>query len=231
MDSRNIIDAKTVHMIFRLFSKTEFEVRDPITLIESYCYMTHFYADYDLPLANGDRKIDLVGEIGARIHQDTLAKCERVIKNHKNVKILGYDLDGFLALDNEDIAGHIRELCDGLFKELMAIEGIRLSTATKILHTLYPAIIPIIDSMLQGEYRQYIQPGWRKDRPEQILVDHYLNLKREPTKRNLTTIYDAVSKTLPGLTKIRIFDILWWSYLKAKVLKRQSQKISLSSIK
>jgi hypothetical protein len=54
-------------MKFFLFSKISFEITEPITLIECYCYQNDFYAKYDLIK---DRKIEDVNKIGARIEKE-----------------------------------------------------------------------------------------------------------------------------------------------------------------
>jgi len=48
---------------FYLFSKIEFEIPDPISSIEYYCYQNDFYSRYDV-IEN--RKIEDVNKIGAR---------------------------------------------------------------------------------------------------------------------------------------------------------------------
>lgn len=204
----------------RLFSEVEFEISCPVALIESYCFQSDFYVNYDLL---PDRKVADVNSIGARIPKDTLAKCERVIKNNKNVKIFNYDVDEFLALDDETIAKLVKKAVKDVIDPLTKIEGIGLSKATKVLHTIHPGIIPMIDSMLQEAYIQ-TKPGakWTENDSNQIFVAYYKNLKEQPTKNSLAEVYNTVSKNLPGLTKVRVFDIIWWSYLKAKKLREKN---------
>jgi len=76
-----------------------------------------------------------------------------------------------------------------------------------------------------------------KDRNEQIeelnefVIDFYKNLQIESNRKNLNHIFNEISKNnLKNLTRIRIFDILWWSYLKAEKL-REEKKINWSTIK
>ena len=95
---------------------------------------------------------------------------------------------------------------------------------------IYPQIIPMIDNPLQSKYRQ-INRDWNENKTEQILIDYYNNLLIERNRRNLDKIETVISKNnLKGLTRIRIFDILWWSYLKADRL-REEKKINWMSIK
>jgi hypothetical protein len=136
-----------------------------------------------------------------------------------------YNLAGMFCLPP---VPHARELSD-VIRKLTEIDGIGLSKATKILHTRYPSIIPMIDNQLRNEY-QRINNEW-KDETSQILFDYYMNLKGEPNKQNLTQVYETISKSMPHLTKVRVFDVLWWSFLKARTLKSENESINWSTIK
>lgn len=199
-----------------MFSEVAFEVSCPIALIESYCFQSDFYANYDLL---PDRKVTDVNAIGARIPKSTLAECERVISNNNNVKIFNYDVDEFLTISDETIAMLVKEAVNDIINPLIKIEGIGLSKATKLLHTVYPDIIPMIDSMLQQAYIQTKHEAkWTENDSYQIFIAYYKNLKEQPTKDSLAKVYNDVSRNLHSLTKVRVFDIIWWSYLKAKSL-------------
>ena len=223
---------RSTGMRFTLFSKIEFEVVDPVALIECYCFQSDFFVNFDLlPI----RKVEHVNKIGSRIPEKLLRRCRDVINEAGELGIFTYDLDEFLNLNNEGIVNHVGEVSKVVIKKLMEIESIGLSKATKILHTLYPRIIPMIDGMLQGEYQRNVNPWWKEDNPSQILIDYYNNLKEHNNRRQLTQVFDAISKTGLGLTKVRVFDILWWSYVKAKRVKEEAikrgQSINFSAIK
>ena len=203
-------------MKFFLFSKISFEIPDPIALIECYCYQNDFYAKYDLLLEHRDRKIEDVNKIGARIKKEVLSECKKITERTKNLSIFKYVLDDFLDLIEKERAEQIKELNESVIQKLLKINGIGLSTTTKILHTLYPKIVPMIDNSLQNKYREKINNVWTKKRADEIFIDFYNNLKIESNRRNLNYIFNEVSKNnLKNLSRIRIFDILWWSYLKA----------------
>jgi hypothetical protein len=205
-------------MKFTLFSETEFEIAYPIALIESYCFQSDFYANYDRLI---DKKVEAVNAIGARILKDTLPKCETVILNNKNVNIFKYDVDKFLSLDDKTMTNFVEELVTEIINPLMKIDGVGLSKVTKLLHTVYPGIIPIIDSMLQKAYIQTKSgKNWKASNPSEIFIAYYKNLKEPPTINSLSEIYIEVSPNLQ-LTKIRVFDIIWWSYLKANKLREE----------
>jgi hypothetical protein len=215
-------------MKFFLFSKISFEIPEPIALIECYCYQNDFYSKYDLL---EDKKIEDVNKIGARIKKEVLLECKIIIEKTKSVNIFEYNLEQFLSLDEKDINEQIKELNEFVIQKLLKINGIALSTTTKILHTLYPKIIPMIDSLLQKKYRQAINDGWTEKRADEIFIDFYKNLKMGSNRENLNYIFKEVSKNnLKNLSRIRIFDILWWSYLKAEKL-REEREINWTSIK
>jgi hypothetical protein len=215
-------------MKFYLFSKIQFEVTHPIALIETYCYQNDFYSNFDV-IEN--RNIEHVNKIGARIGSDLIKSCKPIIKNSINLRILSYNLDSFLRLTETTRKKHIRELNDKVFLELMKIPKIGFSKVTKILHTIFPEIIPMIDNPLQEFYRREINPKWKRKDSSPILFDYYNNFLIAENIKNLDKIEKIVrGLKIKGLTKIRIFDIFWWSLLKANSLKKGSD-INWSSIK
>lgn len=68
-------------MRFYLFSKIRFEIPEPLTLIECYCYQSDFYSKYDV-IEN--RTIEDVNKIGARLKHSTILYS----KNIKHLSIL-----------------------------------------------------------------------------------------------------------------------------------------------
>jgi len=215
-------------MKFFLFSKISFEITEPIALIECYCYQNDFYSKYDLL---EEKKIEDVNKIGARIKKEILLECKIITERTKFVNIFKYNLEQFLSLDEKDRNEQIKELNEFVIQKLLKINGVGLSSTTKILHTLYPKIIPMIDNPLQNKYREKINNGWTEKRADEIFIDFYKNLKIGGNRKNLNYIFNEVSKNnLKNLSKIRIFDILWWSYLKAEKL-REEKGINWTTIK
>ena len=215
-------------MKFIIFSEIIFEIPDPIALIECYCYQNDIYSKYDLL---EDKKIEDVNKIGARIKKEVLLECKTIIERTKSVNIFKYNLEQFLDLEEKKRSENIEELDDFVIQKLLKINGIALSTTTKILHTLYPKIIPMIDNPLQNKYREKINNAWTQKRADEIFIDFYNNLKIGSNCENLNYIFNEVSKNnLKNLSRIRIFDILWWSYLKAEKL-REEREINWSTIR
>ena len=214
-------------MKFYLFSEVRFEIPEPITLIESYCYQSDFYSKYDV-IEN--RTIEDVNKIGARLKHSIILECKKVLEDAGQIALFQYNLDGFLNLDEKAREELITELHSKIIKNLLKIKGISFSTSTKILHTNYPEIIPMIDNPLQQKYKEFINPTWDKAQADEILIDFYNNLLLESNRKNLDTISEHCKRTnLTGLSKIRIFDIIWWSYLKAERLK-ENRRINWTSI-
>ncbi|MBA7498192.1 hypothetical protein ES704_00927 [subsurface metagenome] len=215
-------------MKFIIFSEIIFEIPEPIALIECYCYQNDFYSKYDLL---EDRKIEDVNKIGARIKKEILLECKIITERTKSLSIFKYNLEQFLDLEEKKRNKHIKELNNFVIQKLLKINGIGLSTTTKILHTLYPKIIPMIDNPLQNKYREKINNAWAQKRADEIFIDFYNNLKMGSNRENLNYIFDKLlENNIQRLSKIRIFDILWWSYLKAEDLKLR-ENINWSTIK
>lgn len=209
-------------MKFFLFSKISFEIPEPIALIECYCYQNDFYSRYDLLLEDRDRKIEDVNKIGARIKKEVLLECKKITERTQSLNIFKYSLGQFLDLEEKNRDEQIKELNEFVIQKLLKINGIGLSTTTKLLHTLYPKIIPMIDRPLQKKYHEVINNVWTEKRADVIFIDFYNNLQIESNRKNLNYIFDKLlENNIKHLSKIRIFDILWWSYLKAEKLREE----------
>ena len=213
-------------MKFLLFSEISFDVAEPMALIEAYCFQSDFYSNFHL-LKN--KKIEDVNKIGARVKSELFPACLDVIDNTRNLRIFKYDLDRFLDLSKKTRDKHIKDLNENVIKKLMDIDGIGLSTTTKILHTLYPKLIPIIDGLLQDFYRKLCNKNgtkrWMEKQSDQILVAYYENLTKDINRHHLDSLYANINGRIKGLTKLSIFDILWWSYLKARKLNRKEDVV------
>lgn len=86
-------------MKFYLFSTIEFEVSDPVSLIECYCYQSDFYSKYDV-IEN--RKIEEVNKIGARLTSEAISECKVIVEDTRELGIFQYTLDRFLDLDEQE---------------------------------------------------------------------------------------------------------------------------------
>ena len=135
-------------MKFFLFSKISFKIPEPIALIECYCYQNDFYSRYDLL---EDKKIEDVNKIGARIKKEVLLECKIITERTKSVNIFKYTLEQFLSLEEKDRNEQIKELNEFVIQKLLKINGIGLSTTTKILHKQIDIVL-ILKKYLQVFY-------------------------------------------------------------------------------
>ena len=88
----------------------------------------------------------------------------------------------------------------------------------------------MIDNPLQKKYREVINTAWTEKLADVIFIDFYNNLKMGSNRGNLNYIFDKLlENNIQHLSRIRIFDILWWSYLKAEKL-REEKGINWTSI-
>lgn len=216
-------------MMFQLFKKINFKVNDPIGLIEAFCFQSHFYINYDaVPV--GERKIQHVNEIGARINKTLLPHVEQTLNDVKKLRIFNYDgdLGRLLGPDTDRMDEIVREFNEEAVNRL-TVKGIGLSKATKALHTFHPETVPILDNQLQELYTKEINPEWKAGDP-QIFIDYYQNFQEGNSWEYLKTISEKLQKNNLALTKVRVFDILWWSYLKSKNLNKRLKEKQRTTI-
>lgn len=159
-------------MKFSLFGEIFFEVYYPEALIEAYYFQSDFYKNYDL---KKDRTVYDVNKIGARIDQNILNTISKAMRKMDDIAMFHCSLDKFIHLDEETRSACIWEL-SCVVDKLLAINGIGFSKSTKILHTLYPQIIPMIDNPLQSEYQQ-IKKEWELGNWKQLFIDYYDNFR------------------------------------------------------
>jgi hypothetical protein len=213
-------------MKFTIFTNTVFNISDPISLIESYCFQSDFYPNYDRLIK---REMRDANKIGARIKNTALEECIPIIEN-SGLPIFKHNLDSFLRLTEKTRTDYIKGMSSEVVQRLLGIKGIGFAKVTKILHTGYPKIIPMIDNPLQKFYSDQTKDKWTDQHSDEIFTAFYDNLLIKETRKNINRLYETLKKNgVTGLTKIRIFDILWWSYLKSNSLK-EKYNIRWSSI-
>jgi len=150
-----------------------------------------------------------------------------MLLNINNIMIFKFSIEVFLFMNDRIRERYIKGMHDKIIIKMMTVEKIGLSRSTKILHTLYPEIMPMIDNLLQDEYKRcckkknsnYFKNVSATDETLNIFNAYYKSLK--DNWYNLARIKKRFDNYVPCLTIIRIFDILWWSYLKSKNLEKQ----------
>jgi hypothetical protein len=119
-----------------------------------------------------------------------------------------------------------RETLAIVISELARLKGFAASLATKLLHKKRPALIPILDN--QAIFGAYLNPAWPTHRSSQ---DSVKDLNRIISALNQITfdltrpenilIWEQLEQIEPRLTRIEIFDSIWWMYFrKVEPVKR-----------
>jgi hypothetical protein len=100
----------------------------------------------------------------------------------------------------------------GLFDAFAGIRGIGFSKLTKTLHPKRPALIPMLDSVVQA-YLEEDDPGEAGsfgDRATQLVRGYKRDLDRN--RRPLRQLRRELAARGYRLTEVRILDILIWSF-------------------
>lgn len=162
-------------MIFTLFKDRFFEIKEPVALIEAYCVQSNFYSKFDLQRPKGEARFERVRFIGARMKNSVLKECKTEINHYKEFDELDQKgLDWLLKRASSTMRDNFITKLTELAGMLDQIPRVGLSKATKILHTRYPEIIPIIDNQLQKEYKD-LRDGLEKRDWHQLFKDYYDN--------------------------------------------------------
>ena len=168
------------------------------------------YATYEAyrdanPMSFGERDLRLANRGGARISaaeiSAILARRARIVRSLRAIP------EDASLTDAEISWTPLARLYDG-FAE---IRGVGLSKMTKTLHKKRPALIPMLDSVVQG----YLAP----DEPARSFGKRAILLTRA-YKEDLDRNRDALREVKRGLaargytvTEVRLLDLMIWSAL------------------
>lgn len=97
-----------------------------------------------------------------------------------------------------------------LFDAFADISGVGFSKMTKALHPKRPALIPLLDSVVQGYLAADEPKASFGERAAHLVVSYKHDLDRNlAALRQLQR--ELVSRDYPALTEVRILDVLVWS--------------------
>lgn len=106
-----------------------------------------------------------------------------------------------------------RKMLIELIERLVAIRGIGLSLATKILHRYFPHLMPIIDEICVGQ-----KHGYRGKTSEVMdLIRKDMILSQSTIDEALLFISGKLRRA--SLTRVRVFDILLWTIMNTELKK------------
>jgi hypothetical protein len=89
--------------------------------------------------------------------------------------------------------------------------GIGVSVATKLLHKKRPALLPIIDTQAIFEgYLALKDPGWENPGPS--VRTALETIQADVTSPRNAAGWSQLESRWPWLTRIELFDIVWWEH-------------------
>jgi hypothetical protein len=112
-----------------------------------------------------------------------------------------------------------REKVAEVISVLANLKGFAVSLATKLLHKKRPSLIPILDN--QAIFGAYLNPDWPASRSPQDSVKSSERVLKALNQITFDLIrpenicaWEQLQKIEPELTRIEIFDSIWWMYFR-----------------
>jgi Family of unknown function (DUF6308) len=186
--------------------RNEIEIEDPLQVVLGYLEAWRFevgdasasFAEPDLRLANRG---------GARI---SAAEIAAILERRDAIEraLLAVAPPASLAVPARSVPWQSLRLLFGAFAD---IRGVGLSKMTKALHPKRPALIPMLDSVVQA-YLADDDPGARSPFGERA-VELTRGYKRDLDRNRpaLRAVRRELTRRGYDLTEVRILDLLIWS--------------------
>jgi hypothetical protein len=182
------------------------EVDDPLHVVLGYAESWRFEAG-DRSASFGEQDLRLANRGGARISAaeiDAILARRRAIEQALGAIAPGATLTG--------AARSIPWLPLGqLFASFAGVRGVGFSKMTKALHPKRPALVPMLDSVVQ-RYLEDDDPGAEAPFDERALA-LVMGYKRDLDRNRaaLRAIRQALARRSYDFTEVRILDLLIWS--------------------
>jgi hypothetical protein len=187
------------------------EVDDPLPLALAFleAYWGSEGDDSPAPTSFGERDLRLANRSGARISQSEIAA---ILERRDEIEraLSGIRPDASLAGATSTVPwGELTRL----FEAFADIRGVGFSKMTKTLHKKRPALIPMLDSVVQAylttDDRGTRSPASFGERATGLVRSYKLDLDRNLSV--LREIQRELATQNYGLTEVRILDLLIWS--------------------
>lgn len=136
---------------------------------------------------------------------------------------LSLDLSSLPNKPLEETTPEERKQVAKLISQLTHFPGFGASVATKVLHKKRPALIPILDN--QAIFGAYMNPKWNppsKPAPGESVKDERRISQAldwiafDLTRPENAPTWEALQALEPALTRIQLFDAVWWMYFRDK---------------
>jgi hypothetical protein len=189
-------------------------IEKPLELALDFVGKDGSYQSYDLAAVEHD---DVLTESDIRVANAMIARMSpRVMAGiHARAPVINAALEGVpptasLAAAEDAIPWQALE---GLMRAMQGIPEVRLARQTKVLHKKRPALIPILDSVVES-YLRRVDSVRRSGDPANDAVELIRGYKRE-LDANLGAI-QAIQRDLRrrdiDLTECRLLDLFLWAY-------------------
>jgi hypothetical protein len=141
----------------------------------------------------------------------------RSIAAQSLLKIVPYDISAIpidpLEQLNEDDIAKIAAVIDHLVRNC---DGIRAAIATKMLHPKRRATVPVCDN--KAIFGSFLRPTWRPHDPvggRGTVLAALTAIHHCLTRPENETAWHSLHDTFPRYTRIELFDMAWWTVLRA----------------
>jgi hypothetical protein len=185
------------------------EIEEPLDMALGFvtAYSSYEFPDLSGPMAFDESDLRAANRGGARI---SAAEIAAILERRREIGSALRGLDSAASLEGAT-ASVPWESLNRLFDCFAEIRGVGYSKLTKTLHRKRPALIPILDSVVQAYLTQ--------DEPTlpAPFGEHAVALVRlykedlDPNTRALGELQRELAIRGHRLTKVRILDILIWS--------------------
>ena len=191
------------------------EIESPLEVVLAFVAV---YPRYESPSASGpasfgEADLRLANRGGARI---AAAEIASILERRSEIESALRSINPAASLAREPRSIPWTELTR-LFESFAGIRGVGLSKMTKALHPKRPALIPMLDSVVQA----YLARDGSEARPAASFGERASDLVRgykDDLDRNqpaLEGLQDELGRRGHRLTEVRILDVLIWSALTA----------------
>jgi len=212
-------------------NENKYKVTNSIDIIRAFWVFDSSFLEYDLEekidySLEDDASIEKLIKVSRRIGTRASTKTLKESLSGKNRRDIKECIDNIQTVENINHYGHLElvaikdyakwnEIKCNMVKAIRFMirtenSGIKVSTATKILHKLRPGIFPILDvERIQKLYNQKLDN--LKDIEKNL--DKFLDIIWQ-NMNDSTALLNYIHDNIPNdvkLTRTRIFDILLWA--------------------
>jgi len=194
--------------------RSDVRIENPLELALDFVERDGSYQNYDLAIVAQD---DVLTESDIRVANAMIARMSpRVIAGlYARAPVINAALaeippSASLAAPDDAVPWQALE---GLMRAMDGIPEVRLARQTKVLHKKRPALIPILDSVVEG-YLRRVDPIRRTGDPARDAVELICSYKRELDENleALRALRSELRRRDFDLTECRLLDLFIWAY-------------------